>query len=438
MKADVLSGRCLSNAVLARIKQEMPLLRRPPCLAVVVVGSRPDSMRYIAMKQRVAEKCGIRFQLHQLPVAAPQHQLHHELQCVSGDDSVDGVLLQLPLPPHLRACPALLCIHPSKDVDGLHPLNAGNLFLHENPIYADALHADFAAAGADSLVSRRLVEGRCFIPCTAMAVRALLFSYLAKTTVPAGAALGPRRSLHAVIINTSMVVGIPTAALLQKESNITVTLCSRSNGLDAVREMSRQADILVTALGIPRVVTADFVKSGAIVLDVAINEDTSMDGSGSSSSTISDGSSSAAVGKLPGRRRLCGDVDEASVSTKAAALTPVPGGVGPLTVAYLMQNTLKAYHLAQKKISLFSSFASGHGGRTQSTGSSYTTSVAASGVTSSVLCATGGAELTTGNDSDSGSNSNGGGGGSSVDGVTDESSEDPSDGVGSDSSFGVC
>ncbi|KAH9600539.1 Tetrahydrofolate dehydrogenase/cyclohydrolase [Trypanosoma melophagium] len=361
MPAQTLGGRGLSAVMLERIKSETLLLHRPPSLAVVMVGDRQDSRRYVAMKQRAAERCGIRFYLHKLPASVQQQQLHRELQWICRDNSIDGVLLQLPLPPHLRVRPALLCIHPHKDVDGLHPLNAGNLFLHENPIYAGAIQRDFSTAKAEALVSRHLVEGGYFVPCTAMAVRALLFSYLNRTVISTEGTetvepeqqspAAQKRNLHAVIINKSMVVGVPAAALLQREDNIIVTLCNRNNDLDAIREVTRHADVLVTAIGIPRVVTGDFVKPGAVVIDVAINED--------DSSNVSNNDT------LCKSRRLCGDVDVISVGEKAAALTPVPGGVGPLTVAYLMQNTLKAYHLAQQNNSIFSSFVSMHGGNSQ-------------------------------------------------------------------------
>ncbi|ORC87885.1 putative methylenetetrahydrofolate dehydrogenase-like protein [Trypanosoma theileri] len=417
MPAEILSGRGLSAVMLERIKSEISLLRRPPSLAVVMIGDRQDSQRYVAMKRRAAERCGISFHLHQLPASVQQQQLHRELQWICRDESIDGVLLQLPLPSHLRVRPALLCIHPQKDVDGLHPLNAGNLFLHENPIYAGVLQRNFSIAKAETLVSRHLVEGKYFVPCTAMAVRALLFSYLNKTTISTEeetitvepeqqSPAAQQRNLHAVIMNKSMVVGVPTAALLQREQNIMVTLCNRSNDLDAVREVSRHADVLVTALGIPRVVTADFIKPGAIVIDVAINED--------NSSNVSNNDT------LDKPRRLCGDVDMISVREKAAAVTPVPGGVGPLTVAYLMQNTLKAYYFSQQNISVFSSLLSMHrGGEGKGKGGNVAIATGeASRSSSSVL---------KGDEHD---------GGSSTNDNSNNSSEDHDEG--SDSSFGVC
>ncbi|RNF19369.1 methylenetetrahydrofolate dehydrogenase-like protein [Trypanosoma conorhini] len=333
MKAEKLRGKVLSDALLERIKKEVALLRRPPSLAVVVVGNRQDSLRYVAVKQRTAAACGIRFHLHKLSETVPEGLLHRELRRISDDDAFDGVLPQLPLPLRFRVRPALLCIHPGKDVDGLHPLNAGSLLLHANPTYDEADQKSTLTEKGESLATCLLNEERYFIPSAALAVHALLFSYLEKT---AAAALTPptnRRNLHAVIINNSMLIGVPTAALLQREKNFIVTLCGRFNDLEAVKQVSRHADILVTALGKQRVVTADFVKPGAIVLDVAINED------------------STAGGKTPsGRRRLCGDVDVASVAEKAAAFSPVPGGIGPLTIAYLMQNTLKAGLLAEHGI----------------------------------------------------------------------------------------
>ncbi|PWV09082.1 putative C-1-tetrahydrofolate synthase, cytoplasmic [Trypanosoma cruzi] len=344
MKAEILFGRPLSGTLVERIQHEVARLSCSPSLAVVMVGNRQDSRRYVSVKQRTAEACGIRFHLLSLPETVSEERLHQELRRVSDDNAFDGVLLQLPIPSHLRVRPALLCIHPGKDVDGLHPINAGSLFLDGNPIYEEAVLRGSSAEKEEALASRLLNEGRYFVPCTALAVHALLFSYLANRTAVVPTPSKKPKNLHAVIINKSMVVGVPTAALLQKEDNFLVTLCSRSNDLEAVKEVSRQADVLVTALGIPRVVTADFVKPGAIVLDVAINEDC------------------ASGGEMPsGSRRVCGDVDLASVREKAAAVTPVPGGIGPLTVAYLMQNTLKAHLLAKNHINLFSPLASTQG-----------------------------------------------------------------------------
>lgn len=409
-QAELLSGVALSREMSKRISAVTPHLSRAPCLAVVVVGNRADSRRYIGHKQRAAAACGIELRVVDLPETIRQVELHKALAAVNGDVAVDAVILQLPLPPHLRARPALFHIHPGKDVDGLHPLNAGNLFLQDQSplIYmltnshhqqdhdssssaaatalgtpADRLASGLAEelmllhshSGGYSALRHRTHESKFFVPCTALAIRSLLFSYLSRRAslahlqsamdgddvtqtstatsaaelyrtdagVAAAAATTAQerptpkahRDLHAVIVNKSMVVGVPTAALLQRAGGFLVTSCSRSNSLEAVRCIAKQADVLITAYGQANVFDASCVKAGAIVIDAAINE-------------LPTPSSDTGTSSGDGTKRklsLCGDVDVASVSSVAAAVTKTPGGVGPLTVSHLMMNVLKAYRL---------------------------------------------------------------------------------------------
>lgn len=378
--AAILSGVALSREIRRRAAMDAQMLSRPPRLVVVVVGDRPDSHRYVRHKAAAAAECGFDFRLIHLPESVSQNHLHKELVAVNSDNSVDGVLLQLPLPPHLRARAAVFHIHPGKDVDGLHPLNAGNLFLRDSSPLADAFvepvgpasststsaYTAAAAAveqgphagrklskfvsmvdeslvvatheGSFSSIARRSHERKFFIPCTALAVRSLLVSYLSKTESFFRRSSTPSnpKDLHAVIVNTSMVVGVPIAALLQKERGFTVTMCNRGTPLDAIKRLTQTADVLVTAYGKANVFDRDFVKEGAIVIDVAINE-----------------APEDRVGRTPNGTqakppiKLYGDVDFTSVKEVARAITPVPGGVGPLTVAHLMQNVLKAAQLRQ-------------------------------------------------------------------------------------------
>lgn len=355
LEAELLSGLALSKEIRRRVRVEAQLLSRPPCLAVVLVGERHDSERYVRNKKRAAAECGIGFRLIWLPATASQMDLHRELVAVNTDPDVDGVLLQLPLPPHLRARPALFHIHPAKDVDGLHPLNAGNLFIRDvSPLANAVLHSNDAPSDTDALgaavdesiivanqagsfssIARRSHERNYFIPCTALAVRSLLFSYLSSKALYFQRDSCPSTALglHVVIVNTSMVVGVPVAALLQKEHGFTVTMCSRGTPLEAIQRLTREADVLVAAYGQANVFNADFVKKDAIVIDVAINE-------------RPDDFMAAARAAQEGRSRtLCGDVDYDSVRGVVRAITPVPGGVGPLTVAHLMQNVMKAARL---------------------------------------------------------------------------------------------
>lgn len=351
-EAEILYGTGISMEMKKRIKMEVDLLKRPPCLAVVQVGARPDSVRYVRNKRLAATACGIKVHDVMLPDDISQSRLHEELINVNINPDVDGVLLQLPLPPHLRARRALFHINPSKDVDGLHPLNAGNLFIQDqSPLSKwlsqkeqsssssfadDLLVADNVKEGNFRQVGWRSHEKRFFIPCTALAVRTLLFSYLnrkyhffSRNEHPEEATKAPQ-SLHVVVVNKSMVVGVPTSALLQKEGLFMVTMCSRQNSLEQLRRVMSTADVLISAYGEPNVFDKSFVKKGAVVIDVATNvppPNAPLD---------------PTAGKV---RTLYGDMDFDSVCQVADAITPVPGGVGPLTIAHLMQNVVKAYHI---------------------------------------------------------------------------------------------
>jgi methylenetetrahydrofolate dehydrogenase (NADP+)/methenyltetrahydrofolate cyclohydrolase len=252
-----------------------------PHLAAVLVGDDPASAVYVRYKQVACQKAGMKSSLHRLPVSTSQAQLLEVIAQLNDDPHVHGILVQLPLPGGIDTGPVLDAIDPSKDVDGFHPENVG--LLH---------------------------QGRArFLPCTPAGVMRMLQVSGIETC-----------GRHAVVIGRSDIVGKPMAALLaQKGADATVTLC-HSRTAD-IAHFTRQADIVVAAVGSPRLVQADWVRPGAVVIDVGINR---VDGA------------------------LVGDVDYAPVAQIASAITPVPGGVGPMTIAMLLGNTLlAAEHLAR-------------------------------------------------------------------------------------------
>lgn len=253
--------------------------RRPPGLAVIMVGDNPASAAYVRNKERACSRVGIASYGKHLPATVSQQEVADLIQQLNADPNVDGILVQLPLPNHLDAVALLLTIDPDKDADGLHPINLG-----------------------------RLVRGEPGLrSCTPYGIMRLLE---AAKIDPAGAT--------AVVVGRSILVGKPMALMLL-EANATVTMAhSRTPDLAAVM---RQADILVAAVGHPGMIAAADVKPGSVVIDVGINRVEQPDGSA----------------------RLVGDVDFASVEPVASAITPVPGGVGPMTVAMLLENTVTSY-----------------------------------------------------------------------------------------------
>ena len=276
MKAQLISGKDyaaeLAGQQAARA-DTLRLLGIKPCLAVIMVGEDPASATYVRNKERACQKVGIDSRPVFLPEDTTQETLHVEIDRLNADPAVHGILVQLPLPAHLNEAAALMRVNAAKDVDGFHALNAG-----------------FLLRGAPAVT-----------PCTPKGILYML----KKARVPLDGA-------HAVVLGRSNIVGKPAALLLLQE-NCTVSLChSHTRNL---ADITRQADILIVAIGKPRFVTAQMVKPGAAVIDVGINR---VDG------------------------KLCGDVDFDSVSDVAGWITPVPGGVGPMTVAMLMENTLEA------------------------------------------------------------------------------------------------
>ena len=277
MAAALIDGKSIAAKVREQAKAQAALCAaagRAPALAVILVGEDPASAVYVKNKAKACEACGIRSLEYRLPADASERQVLDLIASLNADDAVDGILCQLPLPRHIREAAVVNAIVPDKDVDGFHPVNVGRLHLGED----------------------------CFVPCTPAGVLRLLEE--------TGVNLCGKR---AVVIGRSNIVGKPVAALLTAK-NATVTLChSRTENLPAV---TREADVVVVAVGKKHFLTADMVRPGAVVIDVGIHRDE--------------------TGKLSG------DADFDALLPVAAAITPVPGGVGPMTIAMLMENTVKA------------------------------------------------------------------------------------------------
>ena len=274
MAANVIDGKALAAKCKARVAQEVRSFSRRPGLAVIIVGDNPASRTYVNSKRKDCEECGIYSEEYALPAQAGQDALMEVIHTLNAREDIDGILCQLPLPEGYDEDAVLLAIDPDKDVDGFHPVNVG-----------------------------RLSTGQpCFVPCTPAGVMEMLRE----------CGIDPKGK-ECVVVGRSNIVGKPMAMLLLAAHG-TVTIChSRTRDLG---EVCRRADILVAAVGKRDLITADMVKEGAVVIDVAMNRND--------------------AGKL------CGDVDYGPVSEKASYITPVPGGVGPMTRAMLMENTLYA------------------------------------------------------------------------------------------------
>ena len=282
MTMNIISGKELSRSLKDGMKVEVENLEkqygRRPCLMVVFVGDNPASRSYVRGKIKATEYVGMDGHLIELPEDCPEERLLQEIAALNDDPQVDGILVQLPLPKHIDEEKVIAAIAPEKDVDGFHPENVARLWLNQP----------------------------CILPCTPKGIIALLDK--------AGVEIAGKK---AVVVGRSNIVGKPVAKLLL-DRNATVTIAhSRTQDLPAV---CREADILVAAVGRAQMITADYVKPGAAVIDVGINR-------------VND--------------RLVGDVDFDSVAPVAGAITPVPGGVGPMTITMLMQNTIECFRRRQ-------------------------------------------------------------------------------------------
>ena len=280
MSAQILDGKALAAEIRSEVKTQVAALAEKgvsPALAVILVGDDSASQVYVRNKIKACADTGIRSLEFRMPAETTQQQLLAKIAELNADENVDGILVQLPLPKQINADAVISAIDPAKDVDGFHVVNAG-----------------------------ALVTGKKgFVPCTPFGVMRLIEK----------SGVNPRGK-SAVIVGRSNIVGKPMAMLLLHE-NATVTIAhSKTQNL---AELTRQADVLVAAVGRPKFVTADMVKPGAVVIDVGMDRDEN--------------------------GKLCGDVDFDGVSQVCGAITPVPGGVGPMTISMLLENTLTAAKL---------------------------------------------------------------------------------------------
>ena len=269
-----IDGKALAAQVKERVREEAAKLPRKPGLAVILVGENPASQVYVNGKEKDCTECGIQSFSHRLPAETSQEELLALVRELNEDRLVDGILCQLPLPKGLDEDAVINAIAPDKDVDCFHPFNVG----------------------------RMSIGAPVFLPCTPAGVMEMLRAYAV-----------PVKGKNCVVLGRSNIVGKPMAMLLTQADG-TVTVCHSKT--EHLEEFTRQADILVSAIGKTGFVTADMVKDGAVVIDVAMNRDEN--------------------------GKLCGDVDFAAVEPKASYITPVPGGVGPMTRAMLMENILTA------------------------------------------------------------------------------------------------
>ena len=285
MECKVIDGKAVAADIRAQVAKRVEALKAKgvmPALSVILVGDNPASVSYVTGKQKAIAEAGMVDKSIHLPESTSERELLDLIAKLNADPSVHGILVQLPLPTHINEEKVTLAIDPKKDVDGFHPVNMGNL----------------------------LIGRKGFLPCTPHGVLILLERAGVQTN-----------GARAAVIGRSNIVGKPMALLLsRKEYNSTVTLCH--TGTKDLAAITREADIIIAAAGRPNTVTADMVKEGAVVIDVGVNR-------------VPDASKKSGF-------RLAGDVDYEAIKQKASVITPVPGGVGPMTIALLMQNTIEA------------------------------------------------------------------------------------------------
>lgn len=285
MSAVIIDGKAIAQSVRKEVAEKVKELNAKgisPCLAVILVGNNPASVSYVTGKQKALAEAGMTDKSVHLPEDTSEEELVELIKRLNKDNTVNGILVQLPLPKHINEDRVITAITPEKDVDGFHPVNVGNL----------------------------MIGRKAFLPCTPHGVIVLLEKMNIETS-----------GKHCVIIGRSNIVGKPLAILMSsKKVNSTVTICH--TGTKDIESIVKQADIIVAAAGHPMTVTKQMVKPGAVVIDVGVNR-------------IPDSTKKSGF-------RLTGDVDFEAVSEIASYITPVPGGVGPMTIAMLMVNTLEA------------------------------------------------------------------------------------------------
>ncbi|PID23504.1 bifunctional methylenetetrahydrofolate dehydrogenase/methenyltetrahydrofolate cyclohydrolase FolD [Sporosarcina sp. P7] len=282
MSSIKIDGKAIGQEIRNELKEEVSSLITQgvqPGLAVILVGENSASETYVKNKEKSSKEAGMKSVLTKLPETVSEEDLLHEVEKLNQDETIDGILVQLPLPKHIDENKVIRAISPEKDVDGFHPMNVGKM----------------------------LIGQETFLPCTPYGIMQLL----ERSNVDIA-------GKHAVIIGRSNIVGKPMGQLLlQKDA--TVTYChSRTEDL---KKFTQQADILIVAIGIAKFITGDYIKEGAVVIDVGMNRDEN--------------------------GKLCGDVDYESAEKQASAITPVPGGVGPMTITMLLKNTVES---AEKRL----------------------------------------------------------------------------------------
>ena len=291
MTAKIIDGKVISSEIREELKSEISLLKNQgivPGLGVILVGDDPASNSYVSAKERACESIGIYSDDNRYDENITENQLLEKITLMNNDPKIDGILVQLPLPRHIDSSKVLLSIHPNKDVDGFHPVNVGKMMIGEE----------------------------AFLPCTPHGIIQLLNRC---NIVTNGA--------HVVVIGRSNIVGKPVANMLMQKgngANATVTLCH--TGTKDLSFHTQQADIIIAASGYPNTLTKDMVKDDVVIIDVGVNR-------------IPDSSKKSGF-------RLVGDVDFEELSQIASAITPVPGGVGPMTITMLLFNTVMS---AKKK-----------------------------------------------------------------------------------------
>lgn len=291
MTAQIISGKDIARQIREELKQEIAELKEKhnvvPGLATILVGDDPASQIYVGSKEKTCQALGIYSERHDLPESTDEATLLALIDRLNSDANINGILVQLPLPKHINEGNIIMSIEPKKDVDGFHPVNVGKIMIG-NPDY---------------------------LPCTPHGIQELL--------IRSGTRID---GADVVVVGRSNIVGKPIAnMLLQKKegANATVTICHTETR--DIASHTRRADVLIVALGKPKAITADMVKEGVVVIDVGVNR----------------------IGKTEeGKDILCGDVDFEAIKDKAKAITPVPGGVGPMTIVMLMGITVKSAKLA--------------------------------------------------------------------------------------------
>ena len=294
MSAKIIDGKLISTEIRDELKQEVENLKKEgitPGLGVILVGEDPASKSYVTAKERACDSLGIYSDNRHIPNETSEEELLSIIDAMNNDPKIDGILVQLPLPKHIDPDKVIMRISPEKDVDGFHPQSIGKMIM-----------------GKDT-----------FLPCTPHGVVKLL-NY-------AGIQI---EGSHVVVVGRSNIVGKPVANLLldkSKNGNATVTVChSRTKN---IKDMTLQADILIAAIGKAQFITADMIKDGAVIIDVGVNR-------------VEDSTKKKGF-------RLVGDVDFEPVKEKASAITPVPGGVGPMTITMLMYNTVQSAKQRKEK-----------------------------------------------------------------------------------------